>query len=141
MQLAQGRKSLVTISLIPLVDVMLILLVFFMVTSTYLNLDMVEVAERSEETAQPAVSESQTQSAKTFLIRLNSDGAPVHRGQVMSLGSLALQIKAQLEDNQAVPVVILPSRNATLQSLVTTMEVISEAGGAPVRVVRLEAEK
>ena len=36
------------ISLVPMIDVMLILLVFFMVTSTYLNLDMIPAVRQQD---------------------------------------------------------------------------------------------
>ena len=49
MKLARYHSDKALISLVPLIDVMLILLVFFMVTSTYLNLDMIPFVERSEE--------------------------------------------------------------------------------------------
>ena len=43
MQLSRPRPAKTLISLVPMIDVMLILLVFFMVTSTYLNLDILSL--------------------------------------------------------------------------------------------------
>ena len=52
-----------------MIDVMLILLVFFMVTSTYLNLDMIPAADRSEDTAEATSADT---GAGTLLIRLGA---------------------------------------------------------------------
>ena len=41
LSLTRPSRPRALISLVPMIDVMLILLVFFMVTSTYLNLDMI----------------------------------------------------------------------------------------------------
>ena len=63
------------ISLVPLVDVMMILLVFFMVTSTYLDLDMVPVVEQADAPLVPAEpAPAEKSAASPFLIRLAADG-------------------------------------------------------------------
>lgn len=140
MQIARPRKSLTTISIVPLVDVMLILLVFFMVTSTYLNLDMVPVAEKSEANLGDTPGNEPTTTNRSMLIRLDASGTPVVRGQAVTLGTIALMIEGRTSEDVSVPVIILPSRNANLQSLVSVMETANEAGAASVRVVRLEAQ-
>ena len=48
MKLARRPRQRQLVTLVPLVDVMTILLLFFMVTSTYLDLDMVPVAARGD---------------------------------------------------------------------------------------------
>ena len=52
MDLARRPAPRSLISLVPLVDVLLILLVFFMVTSTYLDLDMIPTLDRTEAEAE-----------------------------------------------------------------------------------------
>lgn len=130
------------ISLVPLVDVLLILLVFFMVTSTYLDLNMIPVVERADRTdLPPAPDDEQGQSGVTLLIRLSADGSPVIRGKTLTLGTLALTLKSMSEQDLSRPIIILPSGRASIQALVSVMEVASDAGAKSLRVVRLEASQ
>jgi len=130
------------ISLVPLVDVLLILLVFFMVTSTYLDLNMIPVVEKADSTNfPPAPNENQDQTGSTMLIRLDADGSPVIRGKSLSLGTLALTLKSMSDQELSLPIVILPSGRASIQALVSVMEVASDAGAKSLRVVRLEARQ
>ena len=61
------------ISLVPMNDVMLILLVFFMVTSTYLNLDMIPAVRPSNE----GTSQASAAPEGTIMIRIGADGQTV----------------------------------------------------------------
>lgn len=132
-----GRKRGL-ISMVPMIDVMLILLVFFMVTSTYLNLDMIPAAQRSEDVAPPVAASGE--SGATLLIRLGSDGVPVLRGQALPSEDLQAHLRAALAEDPLVQVLILPSPTARTQALVSLMETATQAGVARLRVVRLEAE-
>ena len=66
------------ISLVPMIDVMLILLVFFMVTSTYLNLDMIPAVQRADRV--PPTEAAPNGDGGSLMIRIAADGAPVIRG-------------------------------------------------------------
>nr|WP_170775564.1 biopolymer transporter ExbD [Ruegeria lacuscaerulensis] len=124
------------ISLVPMIDVMLILLVFFMVTSTYLNLDMIPALAQSN---QPAQASSGQAGSETLLVRIGADGAPYHRGRAMTLDALADEMTARLTANPALRVIILPTGGAKLQALVSVMDTVTGAGAVNMRVVRLEA--
>lgn len=129
------------ISLVPMIDVMLILLVFFMVTSSYLNLDMIPAASASDQTTTdaPESSRSDGANAPTMLIRLGTDGLPSVRGQLLSLDQLHALLKSQLAETPLMQVIILPLGGANMQTLVSVMEQVTRAGGQRLRVVRLEA--
>ncbi|WP_285674897.1 ExbD/TolR family protein [Paralimibaculum aggregatum] len=123
------------IPLTPLVDVMLILLVFFMVTSTYLDLRMIPTGPGGEAESAGAASTGAGAGAApvTLLLRLDGSGAVVHRGRALSAGELESQLAS------AGRVLILPSGTATAQDLVGLLEAVTGAGVADVRIVRLEA--
>ena len=114
----------------PLVDVMLILLVFFMVTSTYLDLDMMPMVQSEEESTGSASGPS-----TTLLIRITADGSALLRGQPLTVPSLA----AALSETEGARVLILPSGGSNVQGLVSAIQTVTEAGASNVRVVRLEA--
>ena len=124
------------ISLVPMIDVMLILLVFFMVTSTYLNLDMIPAVKPSEATA------ASTQSpAGTLMIRLGADGVPVLRGTALDHDALRATLASAVADEPLTQVVILPSGAAQTQALITVMDSAALAGVTRLRVLRLEASE
>ncbi|MFQ5624764.1 MAG: ExbD/TolR family protein [Paracoccaceae bacterium] len=132
------RRSI--ISLVPLVDVMLILLVFFMVTSTYLDLDMVPVVEKADAPSSPSPpSQGEARGASAILIRLAPDGHAYVHGQPLDAAALDVLIRDRLAVRADVPVIVLPSGHARVQSLVGIMETVSGAGATAMRVVRLEA--
>lgn len=127
---AQGQL----ISLVPMIDVMLILLVFFMVTSTYLNLDMIPAVRQQDDT--PGATDVAT---GTVLIRLATDGVPVVRGVPQTDSALASLLEAELAETPLTQVLILPSGAATTQSLISVMDTAARAGATRLRVIRLEA--
>ena len=125
------------ISLVPLIDVMMILLVFFMVTSTYLNLDMIPAVRQQDDTA--AASPSAQDAPGTLMIRLGSDGIPVLRGAPLVGDDLGAVLRRRIADDPLLQVIVLPSGGATTQALITVMDQAARAGAMRLRVIRLEA--
>lgn len=138
MQLTRPTGNRATISLVPLVDVMLILLIFFMVTSTYLNLDMVPVVDRAEATP-AAPPPGGREGGSTMLLRLGADGLVRYRAELFEPAAAQAVIAARLDRAPDVAVVVLPSGGASMQALVTLMEAAAAAGADNLKVMRLEA--
>lgn len=126
------------ISLVPMIDVMLILLVFFMVTSTYLNLDMIPAVRQSDDVQ--SSSPGQTTSP-IMMVRLGEDGLPAIKGQALDQAQLIAAIKARIADDPLTQVIVLPSGGATTQALVSVMDASAQAGATRLRVIRLEARQ
>lgn len=135
MHLIRTQPPKTLISLVPMVDVLLILLVFFMVTSTYRNLDMIPVIETSEP---PGVGLSGDPA--TLLIHLTANGHPRIRGQEHDADSLSQLIRMQLSQNPLTSFVVLPSGGATTQHLVSLMDTATRAGATRLRIIRLETK-
>lgn len=124
------------ISIVPLVDVLLILLVFFMVTSTYLDLDTVPVSEAPAE----ALSESPSAAASpaaTLLVRIGADGSLAAAGRTLTADDFAALLAARIADEPDLNLVVLPSPRADVQALVTVMDRATLAGATRLRVLRL----
>ena len=135
--LKRPRSSRALISLVAMIDVLLILLVFFMVTSTYLDLDMIPAVSQDDD---PATQASQPQErALPLLVRIGADGQPVIRGQALSLTDLDALVRERLAAEPTLPVMILPTGVAQTQALVSVMDTATKAGARQVRVIRLEA--
>jgi biopolymer transport protein ExbD len=117
-----------------MIDVLLIMLVFFMVTSTYLNLDMIPMAQSSDDTA----STSSVTETQTVMIRLGGDGRTYLQGRPTLLPQLAATLQSQGPNTN---VLILPSARASTQNLVTLLDTLTAAGLTRLRIVQLEASK
>lgn len=123
------------ISLVAMIDVLLILLVFFMVTSTYLNLDMIPAVSQDNHEGPRA----QVEKTQPLLVRIGADGAPVIRGQAVTLDALDALVRTRLAAEPTLPVMILPTGVAQTQALVSVMDTATKAGARQVRVIRLKA--
>lgn len=132
--LTRPKRPAQLISLVPMIDVMLIMLVFFMVTSTYLNLDMIPAVKQQE----GAASASQ-ETGGTLMIRLGADGIPVIQGGAVPVEALPSLLAQKLAEDPLVQVLVLPSGAARTQALVSVMDAAARAGAVRLRVVRLEA--
>ncbi|GAA6178448.1 ExbD/TolR family protein [Sulfitobacter pacificus] len=133
--LRRPRPAPALISLVAMIDVLLILLVFFMVTSTYLNLDMIPAVSQDSGARQITDGER----AQPLLVRIGADGQPVIRGKPVSLEQFDALIRSRLNTEPTLPVMILPTGVARTQALVSVMDTATKAGARQVRVIRLEA--
>lgn len=135
MRLKQASPSGSVIQLVPMIDVLMIMLVFFMVTSTYLNLRMIPMAQGTDapETG-PAVTDG---SGSTLLIRLDPDGAARLQGRPVAAPELKQILETRLAGNPSLSVVLLPSGLASTQDLVSLLDVTTSAGVRRLRLVRL----
>lgn len=131
--LARPRARMRGISLVPLVDVLLILLVFFMVTSTYLDLDMLPVSasEGGGGAAEPG---------GTLFLRIDAGGRAVVQGAPLDPPALSALLAARQAADPGLRLLILPSTRAPVQALVSVMDRATAAGVTELRIVRIEAE-
>jgi biopolymer transport protein ExbD len=137
-RLAQREPARSPISLVAMIDVLMILLVFFMVTSTYLDLDMIPMAERGD--AAPEAADPGGGGAR-LLVRLGADGLAHLGGQAMAPGEVGPAIAARRAEAPGLEVILLPSGGASVQALVSVMDAAVTAGAGRVRIVRLEADR
>lgn len=136
MKLARHKSDRPLISLVPMIDVMLILLVFFMVTSTYLNLKMIPFVKRSDE--QSSNTQIAEAASSTLLVRVSAAGESYIKGQSLTDPATQLLITERIEENPLLSIVILPSTHATTQHLVSAMDMLTRAGATRLRLLRLE---
>lgn len=138
MHLARVTEPKRIISLVPMIDVLLIMLVFFMVTSTYLNLGMIPVVKSSNTPPSQAISET-TPAGAPLLVRLNADGLPSVSGQQTPLNDLATMMTALVKHSPDTPVLIWPSPHANTQSLVSLLDTLTISGVTQLRILQLAA--
>lgn len=125
--LATPRAARPRISLVAMVDVLLILLVFFMVTSTYLDLDMLPAG------AQSGAAGSGGAQSETVLIRINAEDEFTLQGSAVTLEALRGTLAAQ----PGVRLLILPSSAASTQALVSLLDLAAALDQRDVRILQL----
>lgn len=137
MRLRRTNAQPAAISLVSMIDVLMILLIFFMVTSTYLDLGMIPMAERKED-AQAQAASSVTDST-VLLIRLGPDGRPRVRGKIVEPEALTAALRTHVARQPDASVLVLPSGNANAQALVSLLDQATGAGVENLRILRVEA--
>ncbi len=125
-RLSRHTRPLPIISIIPLVDVLLILLIFFMVTSTFLDLDMLPMSD-------PEIgSDTDAEGTRTVLIRILPGGDIATRGQRIAPAG----IEAFLANQEQARILLLPSPQADVQALVNVLDTATRLGLTSVSVLQ-----
>ena len=128
------RKRML-IKLTPLIDVVFILLIFFMLASSFLNWRAIDLDAPVRAAAGSATEET------AFLIEISADGLTLD-GEAMSLETLGADLAAALAAVSDKPagqderrVLIAPAEGVSLQRLVAVLDAAKAAGGADIQLV------
>ena len=125
MNFRKNRKDEVEIGLTPLIDVVFILLIFFMVTTTFnrnseLKIDLPEAATKAE-----------PQQERVIEIAINAKGEFYVNGshlQGVQHGTLVKALAKVLGDNKTLPVSIKADAKTPHQAVITAMDAASQLG-------------
>ncbi|MEM6471836.1 MAG: biopolymer transporter ExbD [Planctomycetota bacterium] len=124
-----------TLSLTPLIDVVFLLLIFFLVTSEF------EEEERRLDIVLPTATSAVPMIGKPreIVIDIDSEGVVYLRGQETSIEDLEQQLKASVASNPTnQSAVIRADRQATFQPVVNVMDVCNRSGIADYSVTTQE---
>ncbi|MBF2760985.1 MAG: biopolymer transporter ExbD [Ectothiorhodospiraceae bacterium AqS1] len=122
-EFAGPRRRRMAIALTPLIDVVFILLVFFMLVSTYLDWRSIEMTTDAAALGSSAASpESEPLLITVALSGLRLNGNPV------SEDDLASEVHALLAHDPAAIVSVRPIKDVPLQALVSVLDILRSAG-------------
>lgn len=128
MFLHNRKRDELTINLTPLIDVVFLLLIFFMVTTSFarhseltLNLPEADAATRAEQT-------------KVIEVAINAEGHFVVNGKRLVNDDRATLKRAieKMRGDRDLPVVIAGDRAVHWQAIITALDVMAELGIAQV---------
>ena len=120
-----GQRDEPEINLIPFIDVLLVILIFLMLTTTYNKFTEMQLRLPVADT------EAQRDHANEIVIAVSSDGTyMVNKKPVAALGAeaLASALLAAARDRQEAVLIISADATARHQSVITVMEAARRAG-------------
>ena len=123
---AARRRAL--ISLTPLIDVVFILLIFFMLASSFLDWRAIELNA-------PAQAAAGTSVEGALLVEVRSDSLRLS-GETVSLDALASRISARLETAPDQRVLVRPASGVALQQAVAVLDRLKAAGVSELSLIR-----
>lgn len=126
-ELPQRRRRQL-ISLTPLIDVVFILLVFFMLASSFLDWRMIPLSTPAQTRAQSTV--------QPLVIRIDAGRQLSVEGDVLALRELDVRIRRVLAGDPQRPVRVQPESTVPVQTVVTVLDRLAEAGVTDVGVIR-----
>lgn len=127
-----------SINLTPLIDVVFLLLIFFMVTTTFTRETRLQVnlPEAEAETLS-------TQSERLEIV-VSRDGSFALNGQALVNGRVETLLRGlalESDGNLDLPVIIVADSQASHQSVVTAMDAIGQAGFARLSIATQRSEQ
>lgn len=122
MQLGSTRRRSRAPSLTSLIDVIFLLLMFFMLASTFSVYQRMNVSSGAKESSSEALAPIVVMVAGDELVVI--DGANVSLDEMVS-------VITQADTSQARPVAVLPGSKSLLQDVITVLERLSDAGFSP----------
>ncbi len=129
MQVNDTRPPRRTLSLTPLIDVVFLLLMFFMLASTFAKYSVVDVSLAGSQGARQAAQ------ARPVLLTVGADGALRLNGEGITAAEIGDRLHA-LAGGERMPVIVRPSADARSQDIVTALERATAAGVGSVSLAR-----
>ncbi|MDD8044666.1 MAG: biopolymer transporter ExbD [Verrucomicrobiota bacterium] len=120
----------VDINLSPLIDCVFLLLIFFMVTTVF-------VEETGVEIQKPQAATAQQLERHSILIALTAEGRVVFAGREIGLNGVRGVVAHQLLEREA-PVIILADQNARAEPLVDLIDECKLAGAKQVSIAAVQ---
>lgn len=110
-----------TIGLTPLIDVVFILLLFFMLASSLTRLNVVPLEA-------PSVSSEGAGQPRSLLLRIQADGSLDLNGDALPHSGLAAALRAWQARSPTLGVVVQPDDSVDLQQLLRVFDALAAAG-------------
>ncbi len=133
---AEGGEQAIDIAPVNMIDLMLILLIFFIVSTTFVQQTGVEVDKPA-----PAVTAREL-SKTSILIALTAKGEVYYGGKEIGISGVGQQVKLLLQRDSKIPVVIQADTTAPSGILMRIVDEAKRAGATEVNVAtKLQTKK
>lgn len=129
MQFEGSRRSSHVPNLTPLIDIVFLLLIFFMLTSHFVREDTLNIQLPETESGQ------QLDEKKSIEVVINADEQWLYQGQVIDAESLKKSLRDDLSKIEGKRVRIRGDKVSDLGSAVSLLDLVREAGATGVDIV------
>ena len=126
-----SEQAVTTVDISPLIDVVFLVLIFFIVTTVF-------VKETGVEVSKPRAASSEDLQKQAILIAVTSEGRVWHGGREVGTDGVRAVVSALLEEDDQTPVVVRADAAAATEM---TVKVIDAAKLAGAKSVSLATEK
>ena len=131
MKITENIRQRPLISLTPLIDVVFILLVFFMLASSFVEWKFIELGVGEPESLPINL-------AQQSLITVDFDKQYTLNEEPLPLAAIVTAVKEQLRQQLVHPVLIKPAKDLPLQQLVRVLDALGEVAGPNISLVNDE---
>jgi biopolymer transport protein ExbD len=121
MKLLEKPPKKVVLSLTPLIDVLFILIIFFTVSSTFLEQPGIELKL-------PDAESSETHTTQKVVIYINNDGALFVNDQAVTMENLSGQVASLLEETEDKSVVLRADEQVPHGTIIRLMDLCRRDG-------------
>jgi biopolymer transport protein ExbD len=121
MQFRRVVKPSVGINIAPLVDVVFLLVIFFAVSTTFLETAGLELEL-------PSSTATAKREAESLVVSLTQDGQVALGGESMTVEELGQRLQSELEGNESRKVVLRADRRTPHGDVVRVIDMINDAG-------------
>lgn len=122
----EGRSRIsMQLNMMPLIDVVLLLLIFFMLTSTYLVAEAIDLELPFSDRARPVEEQD-------IVVILALDGSLQISGEPVAREDFVARLRALLTDPESQTITLKTDAVETVEDMIGLMDDIREAGGVRV---------
>ena len=127
----KGSRGAPDLNIAPLIDMIFILLIFFLVTATFTR-------ETGVEVDRPAAATAQDLEKDSFQVALTRDGTLFVHNRIVDLLEVRALVQEALKSDPEKPVVILADKGARTGPLISLMDECALAGARRIAVAAAE---
>jgi len=120
----EGRARIHShLDIAPLIDIVFLLLVFFMLTSTFMTPEAIELEL-------PEASSANVTDITPIVVALNASGQLTLNGEAIQLNALRMAIEPLIKENTDAAITLKSDAQTKVQQLLKVMDEIRSAGGS-----------
>jgi biopolymer transport protein ExbD len=135
-RLTRPQRPEGTVSLVSMIDVLMIMVIFFMVTSTFLDLDMLPLSPGPDQPA-TGLPDPETGAGGAVLVTIGADGSLRLGGRRLDADALTEALRARAaQAPAALRVTVFPAGQAPVQALASVMQAATAAGVARLAILQ-----
>ncbi|MDT8399798.1 MAG: biopolymer transporter ExbD [Pseudomonadales bacterium] len=126
------KKDESNIDLTPMLDVVFILLIFFVVTASFLKESAMDLQGQDPNNNPPPPSDPDK---KNVLIRINAQDQIFFNQERIDISAVRARVASVRAENPAAAVIVRPDKNSKANALVSVMDGARQAGASTISVM------